>query len=139
MLRMLSNHEFMRKTRRAKVEGIARDIPDLRAHGSDGGTLVLGWGSTHGAIRQAVDSLLEEGHQVAHAHLRYVNPFPSNLGKLLHQYDRVIVPEMNLGQLNHLLRDRYLLDVVSVPKIQGKPFKVREIREAVLAQKLAEA
>ena len=101
--------------------------------------LVLGWGSTHGAFRQAVDGLLAEGHSVGHAHLRYINPFPSNLGEVLHRYDRVVIPEINLGQLNHLIRDRFLLDVVSVPKIQGQPFKVREIREAVLAQKVVEA
>jgi 2-oxoglutarate/2-oxoacid ferredoxin oxidoreductase subunit alpha len=125
------NHQLMTNIRQAKVDRIANHIPELTAFGADSGTLVLGWGSTYGAIRQAVVSAQARGIDVAHAHLRHMNPFPRNLGDMLDRYDTVIIPEMNMGQLNKLIRARYLLDVVSLPKVTGQPFKVQEILAAI--------
>ena len=125
------NHQLMTNIRQEKVDRIANYIPELEAFGSDSGTLVLGWGSTYGAIRQAVVAAQARGWKVAHAHLRHLNPFPRNLGDLLRQYDRVLIPEMNMGQLNKLIRAKYLIDAVSLPKVTGQPFKVQEILAAI--------
>ncbi len=129
------NHQKMTHIRAEKVARIANQIPLLEPHGSDKGTLVLGWGSTFGAIRQAVLLALGRGHKVAHVHLRHLNPFPRNLGDLLKQYDRVIIPEMNMGQLNTLIRSTFLVEAVSLPKVTGQPFQVREILAAIEANK----
>ncbi len=126
-----ANHQFMCETRRDKVEGIVRDIPDLVPHGDSEGLLVIGWGSTYGAIRQAVIQARAEGTKCAHAHIRHMYPFPANLGDLLDQYDQVLIPEMNLGQLVQVIRARYVADVISYPKITGKPFKVSEIKARI--------
>jgi 2-oxoglutarate/2-oxoacid ferredoxin oxidoreductase subunit alpha len=93
--------------------------------------LVVGWGSTFGSIRQAVLSARADGKAVAHLHLRHLNPFPKNLGELLRRYDRVIVPEMNLGQLSRMLRADFLVDARPLTKVQGQPFKISEIRAAI--------
>jgi 2-oxoglutarate ferredoxin oxidoreductase subunit alpha len=128
------NHHRMQMLRAAKVAGIAQDIPPLEVYGpEEGELLVLGWGSSYGAIRSAVERLQEEGQSVAHAQLRYLNPFPSNTGDVLRAYQRVLVPEVNLGQLSLLLRARYLIDVVGLNRVRGKPFKISEIREAAEA------
>jgi 2-oxoglutarate ferredoxin oxidoreductase subunit alpha len=128
------NHHRMQMLRAAKVAGIAQDIPPLEVHGpEEGELLVLGWGSSYGAIRSAVERLQEEGQSVAHAQLRYLNPFPSNTGDVLRAYQRVLVPEVNLGQLSLLLRARYLIDIVGLNRVRGKPFKISEIREAAEA------
>ncbi len=132
------NHERMVHLRAEKVARIAEGIPELAVHGEAGGRLlVLGWGSTLGAIRGAVQMARTEGLTVSHAHLRYLNPFPRNLGAVLSRFERVLVPEMNLGQLAFLLRGRYLADVVPFSKVQGKPFfrseilgRIRELLEA---------
>ncbi|CAN5819251.1 hypothetical protein BH24CHL6_BH24CHL6_01830 [soil metagenome] len=125
------NHHRMQLLRAEKVARIATDIPPLAAHGPQNGELlVLGWGSTYGAIRSAVERLQSEGWNVAHAHLRHLNPFPANTGELLGRYRRVLVPEVNLGQLSLLLRARYLIDVVGYNKVRGKPFRIAEIRQA---------
>ncbi len=129
------NHEEMIKLRARKVAGIVDDIPDLAIEGpADAELLVLGWGSTYGAITSACESLrVTEGLSVANAHLRYLNPFPANLGKILDSFDQVLVPEMNMGQLRRLLRAEYLKPVMGLSKVQGKPFKVEEIAEKVRA------
>ena len=126
------NHERMSYIRQEKVERVANVIPPLDVDGpDDADVLVLGWGSTYGAIRQAVHAERAAGRKVAHAHLRYINPFPANTEEVLCRYDRIIVPELNMGQLVKVLRDRFLLELISLPKIQGLPFKVSEIRTAI--------
>jgi 2-oxoglutarate ferredoxin oxidoreductase subunit alpha len=132
-----ANHEFMVKTRAAKIAGIK--VPDLEVHGDANGLLVVGWGSTFGSIRVAVDQARREGIRVAHAHLRHLNPMPANTTEVLRQYGRVIVPEMNLGQLVKLLRDRSLVDCIAVPKVQGQAFKVSEVLPAIRHHQVTEA
>ncbi len=127
------NHARMTKARADKISGIARDIPlqDV-ALGEDHGSLALvGWGSTFGPIHQAVKIARDEGRDVAHIHLRYLNPFPRNLGELLKRYGRVVVPEMNNGQLVKLLRAEYLIPAEPLAKVTGKPFRVTEILQAI--------
>jgi 2-oxoglutarate ferredoxin oxidoreductase subunit alpha len=124
------NHEKMTHLRADKITGIANDIPLLEVFGpAEGELLILGWGSTEGAIVGACEELAAEGKVVARAHLHYMNPLPRNVGDVLKRYRRVLVPEMNSGQLAFLLRARFLIEVVSFSKIQGKPFKMSEIRE----------
>jgi 2-oxoglutarate ferredoxin oxidoreductase subunit alpha len=123
-----TNHEQMIRVRARKIAGIVREIPPTLVNGpADGDLLVLGWGSTYGAITQAVRDLQAAGHRVAQAHLRYLNPLPPDLGDILRRYQRVVVPEMNLGQLVRLIRAEYLVDAIGFNKIQGRPFKVSEI------------
>jgi 2-oxoglutarate ferredoxin oxidoreductase subunit alpha len=124
------NHERMQLLRAAKIAGIANDIPEAEPFGAERGELVIvGWGSTYGAIRSAVERLLAEGQSVAHVHLRHLNPFPRNLGDLLGRYRHVLVPEVNLGQLLMLLRARYLVDALGYDRVRGKPFRISEIHE----------
>jgi len=127
------NHELMTKTRAAKIAGIASDVPEQKIEvGTDSGKLlVLGWGSTYGAIREAVQRCREGGLDVSHAHVRYLNPFPKNLGELLRRFDRVLVPELNNGQLVKMIRSQFLVAAESVPKIQGQPFKIAELEEKI--------
>lgn len=126
------NHESMIKARAEKIEKIVQDVPKLEVYGdSEGDTLLVGWGSTHGAITSAVDKLRDEGHSVSSIHIRYMNPFPANLSSILHRFKTVIVPEMNQGQLVMLIRSRFLIDAVPLNKTQGKPFKISEIVSAV--------
>jgi 2-oxoglutarate ferredoxin oxidoreductase subunit alpha len=125
------NHHRMQTLRAQKVAGIADDIPDLQVYGPDRGELlILGWGSTYGAIRSAVERLQAEGHSVSHAHMRHLNPFPRNTGDVLTSFHRILLPEVNLGQLRMLIRARYLLDVVGLNRVRGKPFRISEIEEA---------
>jgi 2-oxoglutarate ferredoxin oxidoreductase subunit alpha len=128
-----ANHEKMCRTRAAKIAGIANDVPEQKiAVGNDGGKLlVLGWGSTYGAIHEAVSRCRARGLDVSHAHLNYINPMPRNLGELLKRFDRVLIPEMNLGQLVQLVRSRYLVPAESFPKIQGQPFRIDELEEKI--------
>jgi 2-oxoglutarate ferredoxin oxidoreductase subunit alpha len=122
------NHHRMQLLRAEKVERIASDIPDLQVFGpTEGDLLVLGWGSTYGSIRSAVERLQAAGRSVAHAHLRHVNPFPSNTEAVLRGYRRVLIPELNLGQLRLLIRGRYLIDASGLNLVRGKPFKIAEI------------
>ncbi len=133
------NRERMVHARAAKIARVAEDIPPLTVHGPDkGALLVLGWGGTFGAIRTAVERAQRKGLSVAHAHLRYLNPFPANTENLLRRYRKVLVPELNGGQLRFLLRGEFLLDVVGLSKVQGRPFTVREIEEAIDAQLIAD-
>ncbi len=122
------NHHRMQELRAAKVAGIARDIAPLEVYGPErGDLLILGWGSTYGAIRSAVERLQAEGKAVAHAHLRHLNPFPANTEAVLRSYRRVLIPEINLGQLLMLVRAAYLIDAVGYDKVRGKPFRIAEI------------
>ena len=122
-----ANHERMIHMRAEKVALVARDFPPAAVDGDKDGLLVLGWGSTYGAITGAVRRARADGRRVGHLHLRYLNPMPSNLGEVLARYDRVLIPEMNLGQLALLVRAKFLLDVVQLNKVQGQPFKESEI------------
>jgi 2-oxoglutarate ferredoxin oxidoreductase subunit alpha len=126
-----ANHDFMVRTRQAKVDGIA--VPDVEVDDPDGDAriLVLGWGSTYGPITAAVRRLRGIGHAVAQAHLRHLNPFPANLGEVLRAYDKVVVPEMNLGQLASLLRAKYLVDARSHTQVNGMPFKAEQLAAAL--------
>ncbi len=122
------NHHRMQLLRHAKVAGIAKDIPPLDVYGPErGDLLILGWGSTYGAIRSAVERLTADGKSVAHAHLRHLNPFPANTEAVLRSYRRVLIPEINLGQLLMLIRAKYLIDAVGYDKVRGKPFRIAEI------------
>jgi 2-oxoglutarate ferredoxin oxidoreductase subunit alpha len=126
------NHEFMCRVRAAKIQRMAQEIPDLKVHGpEDANTLLIGWGSTYGATRAAVEDCQRRGLKVARAHLRHLNPFPANLGKVLSKFKKVLVPEMNLGQLLFLLRAKFLVDAKGVNKVQGKPFRVSELIEVI--------
>jgi 2-oxoglutarate ferredoxin oxidoreductase subunit alpha len=124
-----ANHDLMVRTRQAKVDGIAATIPPTDVEDPDGlaRVLVLGWGSTYGPIGAACRRVRREGLSVAQAHLRHLNPFPSDLGDVLRRYDRVLVPEMNLGQLAMLVRARFLVDAISYNRVRGMPFKAEEL------------
>jgi 2-oxoglutarate ferredoxin oxidoreductase subunit alpha len=127
------NHQLMVKLRQQKVDDIANFIPNqtLDNGPANGKVLVLGWGSTYGTIKTAVIELLAEGHAVAHAHLRHLRPFPKNLGDILQQYDTVMVPEINNGQLIKIIRDTYLIDAKGYNKIMGTPISKSELVTAI--------
>ncbi|WP_328480305.1 2-oxoacid:acceptor oxidoreductase subunit alpha [Streptomyces sp. NBC_00377] len=125
-----ANHDFMVRTRQAKIDGI--DVPDLEVDDPhEANTLVLGWGSTYGPITAAVRRLRTAGEAVAQAHLRHLNPFPRNLGAVLKRYDKVVIPEMNLGQLATLVRAKYLVDAHSYNQVNGMPFKAEQLAAAL--------
>ncbi|MFJ5014207.1 2-oxoacid:acceptor oxidoreductase subunit alpha [Streptomyces griseoluteus] len=125
-----ANHDLMVRTRQAKIDGI--DVPDIEVDDPDGApTLVLGWGSTYGPITAAVRRLRAAGESIAQAHLRHLNPFPANLGEVLKGYDKVVVPEMNLGQLATLIRAKYLVDARSFNQVNGMPFKAEQLATAL--------
>ena len=133
------NHERMVNVRAAKVAGIVKDIPPSKIEGPESGDLlIVSWGSTYGAIAQAREKAAEHV-SVAHLHLRHLNPLPADLGAILGRYKTILVPELNLGQLSRLLRERYLVDALSLCKVQGKPFKVSEIYERILELSKGEA
>ena len=126
------NHEIMVHHRAEKVARIANDIPDLEVTGNpQGELLVLGWGSTYGAITSAVQRARADRLSVSAAHLRHMNPFPKNLGDVLSRFERVLIPEMNLGQLRMLIRARYLVDAVGLNRVTGRPLKIGEIVEKI--------
>jgi len=125
------NHQRMTELRARKIAGIANDIPDLEVFGpAEGELLILGWGSTYGSLRTAAERLQRAGASVAHAQLRHLNPFPHNTGDVLKSYRRVLIPEINTGQLRLLIRGRYLVDAVGLNRVRGKPFPVPEIVRA---------
>ena len=128
-----ANHDLMVRTRQAKIDGIARSIPHLEVDDPSGSArvLVLGWGSTYGPIGAACRRIRRKGGAVAQAHLRHLNPFPANLGDVLASYDRVLVPEMNLGQLALLVRGRYLVDAIAYNQVRGLPFKAEELEGVI--------
>ena len=126
------NHERMIHLRAAKVAGIVQDIPPLEVDDDGSDVLVLGWGSTFGAISAGVRRVRARGQKVAQAHIVHLNPFPANFGDVLGRYRRVLVPEINLGQLSRLIRAEFLVDVQSLNKMQGVPFRAAEIETAIL-------
>jgi 2-oxoglutarate ferredoxin oxidoreductase subunit alpha len=126
------NHERMVRLRAAKVAAIVQDVPDVVPAGDDSGELlIVAWGSTHGPITAALKTQRAKGRRIGHVHLRHLNPLPKNLGELIGRYDRVLVPEMNMGQLVMVLRAKYLVDAQGYNKIQGKPFKQSEIEQKI--------
>jgi 2-oxoglutarate ferredoxin oxidoreductase subunit alpha len=128
-----ANHDYMVRTRQAKVDGIAATIAPLEVEDPSGNArvLVLGWGSTYGPIGAACRLVRAQGAEVAQAHLRHLNPFPSNLGEVLRRYDKVLVPEMNLGQLAMLVRAKYLVDAIGYNQVRGLPFKADELAAVI--------
>ena len=128
-----ANHDLMVRTRQGKIDAIARDVAPVEVDDptGDAEVLVLGWGGTYGAITAGVRRVRRSGAKVAQAHLRHINPFPENLGEVLKSYDRVVVPEINLGQLSMLLRSRFLVDVIGYNKVRGLPFKAEELADAL--------
>jgi 2-oxoglutarate/2-oxoacid ferredoxin oxidoreductase subunit alpha len=126
------NHENMVRIRAAKVEAIVQDIPDIVPAGDpDGDLLIVAWGSTHGAITAALNAQRALGHRIGHVHLRHLNPFPKNLGEVLQRYKKVLVPELNMGQLSWLLRAKFLVNAIGLNKIQGRPFKQSELEQKI--------
>jgi 2-oxoglutarate ferredoxin oxidoreductase subunit alpha len=126
------NHQMMTYLRLAKVNRVADDIPAIEPHGdASGDLLVLGWGGTYGSIITAVDRAREQGKKVSAVHLRYINPMPKNLGELLKRFKRVLIPELNTGQMRMLIRGKFLVDARGLNKVQGKPFLVDEICQAI--------
>tara|TARA_Y100000590_G_scaffold469562_1_gene658286 strand:+ start:2742 stop:4589 length:1848 start_codon:yes stop_codon:yes gene_type:complete len=122
------NHHKMVEQRQRKVDIIADDIPEVKPFGDPSGDLlVIGWGGTHGAIRSAVELARSSGESVSHLHLRYLNPLPKNMGDILLKYKRVLMPELNLGQLAMIIRSKFLVDVISLSKVEGRPFNKNEI------------
>jgi 2-oxoglutarate/2-oxoacid ferredoxin oxidoreductase subunit alpha len=126
------NHEHMVRTRAKKVALVADDIPLQKLDGSESGDLlVVSWGGTYGACATAVHKMQNAGKSVTHCHLRYLNPLPKNLGGILRSFKKVLVPELNMGQLRSILRAEYLVDAIGHNKVQGKPFSVGEIVEKI--------
>ena len=129
------NHQLMTNIRFDKIAGIADDIPlqKIESGGESGQIAVVGWGSTFGPISRAVGHLRAEGKAVSHIHLRHINPMPKNLGEMLGRFDKILVPELNMGQLSTILRDRYLVPAESLSKVTGKPFRIVEIEDGIRA------
>ena len=127
------NHEFMVHMRENKVEGIANHIPlqTIDTGTEKGKLLILGWGSTYGAIKTAVLEARAKGYDVSHAHVRYLKPFPKNLGEVLYNFEHVLIPEMNNGQLVKVIRDKFMIPAIAYNKIQGLPFNAGEISEKI--------
>jgi len=126
------NHDHMVRTRAEKVRRVAQEIPPLSINGpATGEVLVVGWGGTYGAITAAVEEVQAEGKAVASVHLRHLNPLPPDLGHILRQYDRVLVPEINSGQLVRVLRAEYLVDAVGFNRVRGLPLASQDIYEAI--------
>ena len=128
------NHDLMTRLRAAKVAGIAADIPELAVDDPDGAdTLVLGWGSTYGAIGAAARRVRASGRKVATAHLQHLNPFPRNTGEVVQGYEKILIPELNMGQLRLLIRAQFLVDAAGYNKVRGRPFRAAELADAITA------
>ena len=126
------NHERMTRLRAAKIAGVTREIPPLAVDGpASGDLLVVGWGSTYGAIVSAIERCRAKGLTVSGVHLRHMNPLPGDLGEILGRFERILVPELNTGHLRMRLRAEYLVDAIGLNKIQGKPFMINEIEQAI--------
>ncbi|HEY2119303.1 MAG TPA: 2-oxoacid:acceptor oxidoreductase subunit alpha [Candidatus Acidoferrum sp.] len=126
------NHENMVRIRAAKIQAITQDVPPaVPAGDQEGDLLIVSWGSTYGAITQSVKSHRGKGRKIGHLHLRFLNPFPENLGEVLKRYKKVLVPELNMGQLSWMLRAKYLVDAIGLNKIQGRPFKQNELDQKI--------
>jgi 2-oxoglutarate ferredoxin oxidoreductase subunit alpha len=128
------NHEKMVHLRQEKINRIALDVPDAEVLGEqEGDLLMLSWGSTFGAAKTAFEKVKANGHPISFCHLRYMNPFPKNLGEVLGRFQRVLLPELNMGQLKLLIQGKYLKPVIGMNKVQGKPFKSTELEEKILS------
>ncbi|MCF8263620.1 MAG: 2-oxoglutarate ferredoxin oxidoreductase subunit alpha, partial [Melioribacteraceae bacterium] len=126
------NHHAMIELRAEKIKKMQKEVPDLEVRGDEkGGLLVLGWGGTYGAITEAIDKSWKEGIKVSQAHLNYLNPFPKNLGEVLHNFDQILVPEINMGQLAAMIRNYYLLPVKQFNKMRGLPFKSTDLLDKI--------
>jgi 2-oxoglutarate ferredoxin oxidoreductase subunit alpha len=126
------NHQHMVDTRAQKVANIAKDIPPQKLDGpATGDLLVLSWGGTYGACATAVHTMQACGHAVTHCHLRFLNPLPNDLGDILKRFKKVLIPELNLGQLRSIIRDKYQIDAIGLNKVQGKPFSVAEVEAKI--------
>ncbi len=126
------NHELMCKLRAEKIQRMQSDIPEIVIDGEpEGELLVLGWGGTKGSITEAVNAARKQGLAVSRAHLNYINPFPKNLGDVLSKFNKVMIPEINLGQLASIIRDKYLIPVIQFNKMKGLPLKTYEIAEKI--------
>ena len=126
------NHENMVRIRAAKIEAITQDVPNVMPSGdSEGDLLIVSWGSTYGSITQSVKAQREKGRKIGHLHLRYLNPLPANVGDILKRYKKVLVPELNMGQLLWVLRAKYLVNAIGLNKIQGRPFKQTELDQKI--------
>jgi 2-oxoglutarate ferredoxin oxidoreductase subunit alpha len=127
------NHDLMTRLRAQKVAGIAGDIPELEVDdpGGEAKLLVLGWGGTYGPVAAAARRVRANGKLVAHAHLRHVNPFPRNTGDVLRRYEKVLIPEMNLGQLLQLVRSQFLVDAIGYNRVRGFPLRAAELQDAI--------
>jgi len=127
------NHQLMTELRAKKVAGIVQDIPNATVEGEQSGDLlIIGWGSTYGAIKNAFDKLRKQGHKLSFVHLRWLNPFPANLGEIINKFDRIFIPEGNMGQLAFIIQAKFLRPVLGYHKIQGKPFTAIEIEQQLL-------
>ena len=126
------NHEIMTLTRAQKIKAIGDALPDAEVYGEGSELLVLGWGSTYGAIRTAVNRTHKLGRKVSHVHLRYINPLPKNLGEILDRFDKVLIPEINLGQLSHIIRAEYLIAPETYNRVLGLPMRAREIETKII-------
>ncbi|MCG9879001.1 MAG: 2-oxoglutarate ferredoxin oxidoreductase subunit alpha, partial [Bacteroidia bacterium] len=124
-----ANHELMTHLRQEKVDKVANFIPEQKIDTGEesGDLLMLGWGGTYGALKTATSELIKDGYKVSHAHVRYLNPFPKNLGELMSRFKTVVVPELNNGQLVKIIRDKYFVDAIPYNKIQGQPFMSSEV------------
>jgi 2-oxoglutarate ferredoxin oxidoreductase subunit alpha len=133
------NHQLMVEIRQEKINRIANDIPKAIVIGNpDSRLLVIGWGSTYGAIKSAIDDVNTSGGKVAYVHLKHLNPLPNNLGSIIEKYDTILIPEMNLGQLRTILQSKFLKPMIGLNKVQGQPFKTSEVKakiESLLAEK----
>jgi len=128
-----SNHQRMVELRQEKIERIVKDIPHTEVMGEkEGDLLILSWGSTYGAAKTAFENLRSDGYKLSFVHLKYLNPFPENLGEILFNFKRILIPELNMGQLKTIIQSRYLLPVIGLNKVQGKPFKAIEIEEKLI-------
>jgi 2-oxoglutarate ferredoxin oxidoreductase subunit alpha len=126
------NHEKMVRIRAAKIDAITQDVPNVMPSGdSEGDLLIVSWGSTFGSITQSVKAQRAKGRKIGHLHLRYLNPLPANLGDILKRFKKVLVPELNMGQLLWLLRAKFLVNAVGLNKIQGRPFKQAELDQKI--------
>jgi 2-oxoglutarate ferredoxin oxidoreductase subunit alpha len=120
------------RIRAAKVEAIAQDVPNVLPNGDpEGDLLIISWGSTYGSITQSVKAQRAKGRKIGHLHLRHLNPLPGNVGEILKRYKKVLVPELNMGQLLWVLRAKYLVNAVGLNKIQGRPFKQAELDQKI--------
>jgi 2-oxoglutarate ferredoxin oxidoreductase subunit alpha len=127
------NHQRMVELRKEKIERIANDIPLAEVIGEkEGDILMLSWGSTYGAAKTAFDKLRDEGHKLSFVHLKYIHPFPKNLGEIIFNFKRIFIPEMNMGQLKTIIQSTFIVPVIGLNKVQGKPFKAVEIEEKML-------